>query len=273
MSSLPHPFDLTGRCALVFGGGRGIGRGIALALARAGADVLVSARTREEVEAVAGDVRALGRQGLAEPADATRPEEVERVVSRALAEWEKVDILVVSTGVNLRKPIVPLPGYRPGWAERVPNFDAPTTDEEWRTMVDSHLTAVFLATRAVGPHMLARRQGKVILVTSMTAFRTYPCQVIYGALKSAVAHYARGLALEWARYNIQVNALAPGYVETRMTSLFFEDPAIREKVLRSIPLGRTVTPEEVGWLAVYLASPASDMMTGQVLVLDGGVSL
>jgi len=268
-----NPFDLSGLCALVFGGGRGIGRGIALALAQAGADVLVSARTREEVEAVAREVQSLGRQGLAEPGDASRTPDVERVVGRALEAWGRVDILVVSTGVNLRKPIVPLPGYRPAWADQVPNFDAPTTDEEWRQMVDSHLTPCFLATRAVGPHMIARRRGKVILVTSMTAFRTYPYQVIYGALKSAVAHYARGLALEWARYNIQVNALAPGYVETRMTSLFFDDPAIREKLLRSIPLGRTVTPEEVGWLAVYLASPASDMMTGQVLVLDGGVSL
>lgn len=264
-------FDLTGRAAVVIGGGRGIGKSIALILAEAGADVLVAARTAEQVEQTASEITNLGRKGVAVSADATKAADVDRVIALAISEWGRVDIMVNSAGIGIRKPIVPLPGYRPGWAKAVENFDSPTSDEEWQHMIDSNLTTIFLATKAVGPHMIQQRKGKIINISSMTGAKGFAYQVIYCTTKAAVSMYTRALALEWARYNINVNAIAPGYVATEMTSLFFANKAIGEKLLRSVPLGRLCQPREVGLLAVYLASEASDYLTGQTIYLDGGI--
>ncbi len=265
-------FDLTGKAALVLGGGRGIGKGIALALAEAGADVMVAARTRDQIEQTALEIKSLGRKSIAVPADATKAADVDKVVAAAISEWGRVDILANSAGVGIRKPIVPLPGYKPGWAESVKDFDAPTSDEEWRWGIDANLTSIFLATRAVGPHMIQQKKGKIINISSMTGVKGFPYQVVYCTTKAAAIMYTRSLALEWARYNINVNAIAPGYVATEMTALFFENEAIRNTLVRSVPFGRLGQPREVGLLAVYLASEASDYLTGQAIYLDGGMS-
>ena len=264
-------FDLAGKNAVVVGGGRGIGRGIALALAEAGAQLVVAARTEREIEETALEIGRLGGKATPFRADATKAEDAEALIARAVSTWGRLDILVNSAGVGLRKPIVPLPGYRPGWASGRKDFDLRTSDDEWRAMIDSNLTCIFLATRAAGPRMIQQGKGKVINVTSMTGARGFPNQVIYCTTKAAVSMYTRALALEWARYNINVNAIAPGYVATPMTRLFFEDEAIKEKLLDSVPLGRLCQPREVGLLAVYLASEASDYLTGQTIYLDGGV--
>lgn len=265
-------FDLSGKAAVVIGGGRGIGRGIALALAEAGAEVMVAARTETEIEQTASEIRSLGRKGVAVRVDATKAEEVDTLISAAVSEWGRVDILVNSAGVGIRKPIVPLPGYQPpAWAEKRRDFSSPTSEQEWHLMMDANLTCVFLATRAVGPQMIKHGRGKIINVTSMTGAKGFAHQVLYCTTKAAVSMYTRSLALEWARYNINVNAIAPGYVATPMTRLFFEDEATREKLMSSIPLRRLCQPREVGLLAVYLASEASDYLTGQTVYLDGGV--
>ena len=264
-------FDLTGRSAVVIGGGRGIGKAIALALAEAGADVVVAARTTRQVEQTASEIESLGRKGIALSADATKAGDMDKVISAAISEWGRVDILVNSAGIGFRKPIVPLPGYKPGQSETTEDFFLPTSEEEWHGMLDGNLTNIFLATRAVGPHMIKQGKGKIINISSMTGAKGFAYQVVYCTTKAAVSMYTRSLALEWARYNINVNALAPGYVATEMTAMFFENEAVRDTLLRSVPLRRLGQPREVGLLAVYLASEASDYLTGQTIYLDGGI--
>lgn len=265
-------FDLTGKTAVVIGGGRGIGKGIALTLAEAGADVLVAARTSEQVKQTAQEVKQMGRKGIAMSADATKADDIDRVVTTAVSEWGKVDVLVNSAGVGIRKPIVPLPGYKPDWAKTVKDFDTPTSDEEWYRILNANLTSIFLATRAVGPYMIQQKKGKIINIGSMTGAKGFAYQVIYCTTKAAVSMYTRSLALEWARYNININAIAPGYVATEMTAMFFENEAMRNTLMRSVPLGRLGEPREVGLLAAYLASGASDYLTGQTIYLDGGIT-
>lgn len=263
-------FDLTGEKAVVFGGGRGIGRGIALTFAEAGADVLVSARTGKEIEETAAAIKKLGRKGLAVAADATRAADVEKVVAQAVSELGRVDILVNSAGIGFRKPIVPLPGYKPGWVEPNIDMNVPTTDEEYRRTMDVFLTSVFLATRAVGPYMIEQKKGNIINISSAAGAQGFAYQVLYCSAKAAVIMYTRSLALEWARYNIRVNAIGPGYIETSMTSALLQDENRRNQLIRSIPLRRIGQPRDVGLLALYLASRASDFMTGQTIFLDGG---
>jgi NAD(P)-dependent dehydrogenase (short-subunit alcohol dehydrogenase family) len=265
-------FNLTGKAAIVIGGGRGIGKDIAFALAEAGSDVMATARTREEIEQTASGIRSFGRKGIAVSADATKAADVEKVVTTAISEWGKIDILVNSAGVGLRKPIIPLPNYKPARAENPIHFFSPTSEEEWRVMIDTNLTSIFLATRAVGRYMTKQRRGKVINISSMTGAKGFAYEVIYCSMKAAVIMYTRSLALEWARYNINVNAIAPGYTATEtMTANFLKDDGVREKLLRSVPLRRFCQPREVGLLAVYLASEASDYLTGQTIYLDGGI--
>jgi len=265
-------FDLSGKAAVVMGGGRGIGKGIALILAEAGAELLVAARTAEEIEQTASEIRQLGRKCVAVSADATKADDAEKVISTAVSEWGSVDILVNSAGLGTRKPIVPLPGYKPAWAEKQANFSSPTSEEEWYQMVDANLTTIFLATRAVGPQMIKQGKGKIINVCSVAAVKGFAYQVLYCTTKAAVSMYTQSLALEWARYNINVNALAPGYVATQMTAMFFGDEAMRRTLISSVPLKRLCQLREVGLLAVYLASEASDYLTGQTIYLDGGIS-
>lgn len=264
-------FDLEDKIAVVIGGGRGIGRAIALALAEAGADVVVAARTLREVEQTASQVKNLGKKGVAVQADATKSTEIDKVVAAAISESGKIDILVNSAGAGVRKPIVPLPGYNPGWAKKQEDFLKPTSEELWHQSIDSNLTSIFLATRAVGPYMIKQGKGKVVNISSMTGAKGFTNQVIYCTTKAGVIMYTRSLALEWARYKINVNCVAPGYVSTEMTTVFFEDKSISEKLINSVPLGRLCQPREVGLLAVYLASEASDYLTGQTIYLDGGV--
>ncbi len=266
-------FDLTGKAAIVMGGGRGIGKGIALTLAEAGADVLAVARTEPEVLQTAEEVQGLGVKGMGIRADATNPEEVDQVVEAALSLWGRIDILVNSTGGALvRKPLVPLPDASPSWARDLKEFGAITTEEEWKGMMDANLLGTFLATRAVGPHMIEQRKGKVINITSMTGAKGYPYHVLYCVTKAGGIMFTRSLALEWAPYHINVNAIAPGYLATQMTDIYMQDEPMKQRFIGSIPIGRLCEPREVGLLAVYLASEASDYMTGQTIFLDGGMT-
>jgi NAD(P)-dependent dehydrogenase (short-subunit alcohol dehydrogenase family) len=265
-------FDLTGQSAVIFGGGRGIGKGIGLVFAEAGADVLVASRTKEEVEQTASEIRGLGRKGIGISADATKTADVNSVVEKAISEFGKVDILVNSAGLGYRKPIVPLPGYKPGWVEANIDVNVPTTDQEYYHQMDLYLTSVFLATRAVGPHMIERKKGNIINISSAAGVHGYALQVLYCTAKAAVIMYTRSLALEWGRYNIRVNAIGPGYIETKLTSSLTSDPERKAQLIRSVPLRRIGQPRDVGLLALYMASPASGYLTGQAIFLDGGES-
>ncbi|KRT71501.1 MAG: short-chain dehydrogenase/reductase SDR [Candidatus Rokubacteria bacterium CSP1-6] len=249
-------YDLTGKVVFVTGAGRGIGKGIAQVLAEAGADVIINALTSRYVEGLAADIgKATGRRVVPLVADVTKADEVERAIARIVGEFGALHILVNNLGDAIRKPLVQL------------------TDEELRTVLDLNFTATVLCSRAAGPHMLARRSGKVINITSFAAVKGAPNLTIYAAAKAALVGFTRALALEWAPYGVQVNGIGPGLFPDPVT---VGDAAYRQRVedaKRTVPLGREGRLREVGLLALYLASSASDYMTGQTIYLDGGLTL
>jgi NAD(P)-dependent dehydrogenase (short-subunit alcohol dehydrogenase family) len=243
---------LQGKVAIVTGAGRGIGRALALALAAAGADVALAARSAGEIEAVATEVEGLGRKALAVPTDVTEEDAVETLIERTVGELGGPDVLVNNSGVLHPSPIVE------------------TSAEEWDRVVGTNLRGTFLCTRAAGRHFLERGAGKVVNVASNFAFMGVPNFASYCASKAAVVALTRAVAVEWASKGVQVNALAPGYVETEMNAAAREDEGLRAKIIGGIPARRMARAEELGPLVVYLASPASDFMTGETLVFDGG---
>jgi 2-deoxy-D-gluconate 3-dehydrogenase len=245
---------LAGRVAIVTGASRGLGRSIALALAEAGADVAVAARSKPDLEDTAHAVERHGRRALAVPTDVAVYAEVEELVQRTVSALGALDILVNNSGVARVAPL------------------RETTLDDWRRMLEVNLSGVFYGCRAAAPHLIARRRGKVVNVASVLGAVGLPGYTVYSATKGGVIALTRTLAVEWARHNIQVNALAPGWFATDMTDAAFSNPAIRERLLRDVPARRPGRPEEIGSLAVYLASPASDFMTGQTVFLDGGHS-
>jgi 2-deoxy-D-gluconate 3-dehydrogenase len=245
---------LDGRVALVTGASRGLGRAMALALAEAGADVALLARSRDDLEAAAAAVTGRGRRALALAADVTVAEEVEAAVRQAIETLGAVDVLVNNSGVAIVRPLVE------------------TTSAEWRRVLETNLTGAFNCCRAVGPGMIARRRGKVVNVASVLAAQGLPGYAAYSASKGGLVALTRALAVEWARHNVQVNAIAPGWFVTSMNEQAFGDPGLRERLLRGVPARRTGNPEELGALVVYLASAASDYVTGQVVYADGGLT-
>lgn len=248
---------LTGRVALVTGASRGLGRAVALALAEAGADVAVVARSKAGLAETARLVEERGRRTLVAPTDVTRYAEVAAAVERTVDTLGRLDIVVNNSGVAKVAPLV----------EWVP--------EDWRAIIDVNLVGALNLCRAAGPHLIAQRAGKVINVASVLGAVGLSGYAVYAATKGAVIALTRSLAVEWARHNVQVNAIAPGWFATDMTAPVFGggNPKLAERILRDIPAHRIGRPEEIGPLAVYLASPASDFMTGQTLFLDGGHSV
>ncbi|RMF86755.1 MAG: glucose 1-dehydrogenase, partial [Nitrospinota bacterium] len=235
-----HLFDLTGKVALVTGGGRGLGRGMALALAGAGADLVLVSRTASELEAVAAEARKLGRRALPVPLDLTVPGNIDRMVQAALEEFGKIDILVNNAGTNVRKPALEI------------------TAEEWERVVALNLRAAFFVAQAVGRTMIERRQGKIINTASLTSEIGIANVSVYGCTKGGIRQMTRALALEWAPYHINVNAIGPGYFKTSMTRAVFEDPERRRWIESRIPWGRTGTPDDLAGAVIFLAAPASD---------------
>lgn len=243
---------LDGTVGLVTGASRGLGRAMALALAEAGADLVLVGRSKPDLEATAHAAEAMGRKALVAPADVAVYSEVEAVVRQALEAFGRIDILLNASGIALVKPLVE------------------TSPEEWARVLNTNLTGTFNVCRAAGPHLIAQKRGKVINVASMLVERGLSGYVTYCASKGGIVTFTRTLAVEWARHNIQVNAIAPGWYITDMNAHAFTNPKLRERFLRDVPMRRTGKPEELGPLAVYLASPASDFMTGQTIFLDGG---
>jgi NAD(P)-dependent dehydrogenase (short-subunit alcohol dehydrogenase family) len=266
-------FDLSGKVAIVTGAGKGIGKAIALTLAEAGADIVAAARTRSDIEETAAAVQQLGRKALAIPTDVSQEKDVEEMAKQALSHFGKVDILVNNAAAHLVKPVVPQPWLRTPLSDLLPYFDTPASVEDWHAMLDTNIIGVFLCVKAVGPQMIQRRSGKIINISSIAAMKALPFHSIYGASKAAVSQFTRNLALEWARYNINVNAIAPGYFHTFTTDFAYRDEKVREGMLRQIPLRRFGQLREVGLLAAYLASDAASYITGQVISLDGGLTL
>lgn len=266
---IPQEYSVEGKLAIVTGAGRGIGKAIALVLAEAGANIVVATRTAEQIEETAEEVRRLGQRALAVPTDITKAEQVERLVKRAISEFDGVDILVSSAGAFHRKQLVPLPEKFPGW-HKIRDLNTSLSEEEWHLIMDTNLTSIFLCARAVGPYMIKQRRGKIINIGSRNANTGDPYLVHYNTSKAAVSMFTRCLAVEWGPFNINVNAIAPGAFYTALSAENLDDPELRKRALNSTPLRRLGELREVGLLALYLASDASNYMTGQTLYLDGG---
>jgi len=247
--------SLAGRTALVTGASRGIGRAIALALASAGAGVACAARARDQIESTAAAIEAAGGRARAIPLDVTSGEQIRASVREAESALGSIDILINNAGVTLDKPTLEV------------------SDDEWDHVLAANLTSMFRCARAVAPGMIARGRGKIINLGSMYGVLGVPRYAAYCASKAAVGGLTRSLAAEWARHGIQVNCLAPGYVNTDIPRAALADPRTRERFLSKIPVRRIGEPEEIATLAVYLASAASDFMTGQTVYLDGGQTI
>jgi NAD(P)-dependent dehydrogenase (short-subunit alcohol dehydrogenase family) len=245
-------FSLEDRIAIVTGAGRGTGRGIALELAKAGADVVVAARTAEAIEDVAAEIRHLGRKALAVPTDVRLTEQVANLVKRTLEEFHRIDILVNNVGASFLKPALEL-------SERA--FDS---------LLRENLTGCFLCSKAVAEKMIKQGKGSIINIASTEGLRAAPTNPAYGAAKAGVINLTQSLAVEWAPHHIRVNTVAPGFIETAFP-YSLEIPELRDLFAR-VPLGRAAKTEEIGAAVVYLASDAANCVTGAMIVIDGGMS-
>jgi 2-deoxy-D-gluconate 3-dehydrogenase len=249
-------FDLSGKIAIVAGGSRGIGFAIAEGLASMGATVVVANSTPDQGEKAAAAIRAQGGTARAVPVDLTRKESIDRLVGAALEAYGRIDILVNAVGVIKRGPI-----------EEV-------SESDWDAMMGVNLRGAFLLCQAVGQEMLKRKQGKIINISSNISQVLQPLRGAYAVTKAGMSHLTRVLGLEWGARGINVNAIAPAPTITDINRKFFEDnPKDFEARKASIPMGRMGTPADYVGAAIFLASKASDFVTGQTYFVDGGSNL
>ena len=254
-------FDLSGRVALVTGASRGIGRAIAQGLAEAGASIALSSRTQDDLLKAAEEIRAVGARAEAFPADVAHVAEIQALVRDVLVRMGQIDILVNVAGVN----------------RRVSSTDI--TEEDWDTVLALNLKGLFFISQAVGRYWIetrrfavehSRGKGKIINIGSIAGEMGSRRGAPYTASKSGVPGVTRTLAVEWAAEGICVNCLAPGYIETELTKPLFDDPTFSASFHNRVPMGRRGYPADLVGPAIFLAAPASDYLTGQTIVVDGG---
>jgi 2-deoxy-D-gluconate 3-dehydrogenase len=268
--TLLKEYSLEGKVAIVTGAGRGLGQAIALALAEAGANIVAAARTQSEIDHTAEQVHKLGRRSLALATDVTNAEQVAELVKETAAQFGHIDILVNNAGIAIIKALVPMPRLSTRTTKGLTTFEKPISGEEWDKAMNTNLRGPVLCTQAVGPYMMQQRSGKIINISSLASARGLAYHTLYNITKAGLSMFTRVMAVEWARFHINVNAIGAGYIHTAMSHRAHTDPKLFEQMMRDVPLKRAGQPHEVGLLAVYLASAASDYMTGQTVYLDGG---
>ena len=251
-------FDLTGKVAIVTGSSRGIGKASAEALAAHGAKVVISSRKQDACEAVAAAINAEHGEGtaIAVAASISDKDALARLVAETRAAFDRIDILVCNAASN------PYYGSMDGIA-----------DEQFRKIIDNNVLSNHWLIQAVAPEMRARREGTIIIVSSIAGLRGTPTIGVYGISKAADFQLARNYAVEYGPDNVRVNCIAPGLVKTDFARALWEDPEREKQVNASVPLRRIGEPHEIAAAVVYLASPSAAFMTGQAMVIDGGVTI
>ncbi len=248
-------FDLTGRVALVVGGHGGLGKAIALAMADAGADVVVASRNLPELVLAAKEIESKGRKSLALSVDVVDAVQVERMVTDVLKAFPRIDVLVNGAGLAIRKPADTFP------------------IDEWQRVMDVNARGTFLCCQAVGRVMIEQKNGKIINISSVRGRYGLPAgYAAYCSSKGAVDTLTRTLACEWAKYNVLVNAIAPTVVETELTKDLLADVEYAKTMKARIPMGRWARTEDITGPCIFFASNASNFVTGQILYIDGGVT-
>jgi NAD(P)-dependent dehydrogenase (short-subunit alcohol dehydrogenase family) len=247
-------YDLSGKVAVVTGAGKGLGEQIALALAEAGADLALVGRNRRNLEAVAAGVRKMGRKAIVIRADVRREKDVARMGRQVYESFKRIDILVNNAGVIQRAPAMQV------------------SLDDWRKVMDTNLTGPFLCMKACQPIMARQGGGGIINLASGAGLFGRANMASYCASKAGLVNLTRALAIEWAKDKIRVNAIAPGQFETDMGAPLLNDRKALREFMKNIPLRRIGKPREIGLWAVMLASDAAAYMTGQVVVVDGGMT-
>jgi NAD(P)-dependent dehydrogenase (short-subunit alcohol dehydrogenase family) len=244
--------SLQGKTAVVTGCNQGLGHGLALAVAAAGANVVLVDRNTSHLEALSSEIKSMGLGTLICATDITREDSVIEMVQSVLNTFDSIEILVNNAGI----------------AHRVAAVE--TTFDQWQQTIDVNLTGVFLCGREIGKAMIRQKKGKIVNIASINSAVARPNLSAYGASKSAVTQLTRCWALEWATHNINVNAVAPSFVMTEMTRDLFADPDVRKQLLERVPLGRIGTVEDIAAAVLFLACEASNYITGHTLFVDGG---
>jgi 2-deoxy-D-gluconate 3-dehydrogenase len=244
--------SLTGKAAVVTGASRGLGKAMALGLAEAGADVVLVSRRMAQLRAVAQEISQLSRIALPISADISNLRDVNDMVEMVLGEFGRIDILVNNAGTTVRMP------------------SESFTEEAWDEVMDVNLKGAFFCAQAVGKAMIDQRAGKIINIASLLSVIGVPTAVAYAASKGGISQLTKTLAVEWAKYNINVNAIGPGYFRTDLTRPLQEDRDRSAQILSRIPMRRWGDPDDLKGVVVFLASEASDYITGQTIYVDGG---
>jgi len=245
-------FDLRGKVAVVTGGGRGIGRAIALGLAGCGASVVVSSRTQAEIDAVAQEIQAQGGKALAVVTDLTVGEQLENLVKATLEKFGRIDILVNNAARSFLRSLLDL------------------REDGWDKVFNTNVKAVWLLSRAVARTMIQQKSGKIINITTVGAEKAELGMAAYGSSKAALKMLTRCMAREWAQYGIQVNAVGPGLTRTDFSKPIWSNPEVAKHVSAAIPMGRLAEPEEIVGSVLFLASDAARFITGHSIYVDGG---
>jgi gluconate 5-dehydrogenase len=247
-------FDLSGRVAIVTGTSRGLGQYMARALAKAGADLVLTSRTRESLRAFEAEIKGLGRQALSLELDVRNLESIEQMAAEAEKAFGHLDILVNNAGCNVRKPALDV------------------TWDDWNLILDTNLRGSFFVAQAVARRMIARGYGRIINIGSVTSVAGYAGLGPYGASRGGIRQLTMSLADDWGRHGVTVNCLAPGWFRTEQNKVLYENKEWVEYLCDRIPVKRPGRPEDLDAAVVFLASEASRYVTGQTLLVDGGIS-